>query len=276
MTDMRSLLLFISAIIFISTCIESDKNPNTKSENMEAQAELIQNNVIEQYWIYEGETDPEHWEEIGQNSSCEGYRQSPVDIIERDALITNSGLKISDLHYPKETTIHSVTNSGHSIQYNFDRRDHYVTFKMKRYNLAQFHFHAPAEHTLNGVRYPLAIHMVHQSKDNHFVVFAIMVEEGENNEIFDFLESYLPLYGDETKEIGQPHNFNHYISDNFDHFYYKGSLTTPPCTETVNWFVFKNPFTISSGQVKLLAALMPRKNYREEQPLNGRRVFLSR
>ena len=243
---------------------------------MEAQAELIQNNVIEQYWIYDGETDPEHWEEIGQNSSCEGYRQSPVDIIERDALITNSGLKISDLHYPKETTIHSVTNNGHSIKYNFDRGDHYVTFKMKRYNLAQFHFHAPAEHTLNGVRYPLAIHMVHQSKDNHFVVFAIMVEEGENNEIFDFLESYLPLYEDETKETGLPHNFNHYISDNFDHFYYRGSLTTPPCTETVNWFVFKTPFTISSGQVKLLAALMPKNNYREEQPLNGRRVFLSR
>jgi carbonic anhydrase len=117
--------------------------------------------------------------------------------------------------------------------------------------------------------------MVHVSEDKNFVVFAVMVTEAEESDAFDFLESYLPVMPGETKVVGKPHHFENYILENFDHYYYQGSLTTPPCTEAVNWFVLKDAIKASPEQVKAIADLMPRNNYRPTQPLNGRTVYLS-
>lgn len=227
------------------------------------------------HWSYNGETSPEHWAEFEKESSCGGEHQSPIDIVVADAELKPSGLKKSDINYHEATTIHDVTNNGHSIQYNFDDKANYVNFKGDRYDLVQFHFHAASEHTINGMHYPLVAHMVHVNKDKDFVVFAIMVVEGDESNTFDFLESYLPVESGESKVIEKPHSFSGYIFDHFDYYYYKGSLTTPPCTETVNWFVFKNPITASPTQVKMMADLMPRNNFRPTQPLNGRKVYLS-
>jgi len=192
------------------------------------------------HWSYDGETSPEHWAELEKESTCAGNHQSPIDIVTANLVTKPSGLKASDIHYDATTIIHDITNNGHSLQYNFDDKDNYVNFEGKRYNLAQFHFHAASEHTVNGMHFPLVMHMVHVSEDKNFVVFAVMVSESNESSVFDFLESYLPVTPGETKTVGKAHHFKNYILTDFDHYYYKGSLTTPPCTEAVNWFVFKN------------------------------------
>ena len=68
---------------------------------------------------------------------------------------------------------------------------------------------------------------------------------------------------------------NHNLPENKDYFFYTGSLTTPPCTEGVNWYILKEPITVSLEQVNLLKELMPINNYRNEQPQNGRELYVT-
>ena len=99
-----------------------------------------------------------------------------------------------------------------------------------------------------------------------------MAIEGEMSPTFSFLESYLPIQVGETKPIDAMFDFNEILAGKAECFHYTGSLTTPPCTEGVNWFIFKEPITVSEAQVKQLQELMPMNNYRTTQALNDRIV----
>ncbi|MEZ4939535.1 MAG: carbonic anhydrase family protein [Saprospiraceae bacterium] len=222
------------------------------------------------HWSYQGETGPEHWDEIEQQSDCNGVLQSPINIIDLDAVNDNT-LDTLHIHYSNKTKINDVRNNGHTIQYDFDKGD-YITLEDIRYDLAQIHFHEPAEHTLNGVRFPLEMHMVHLGPGNKIAVFAILAEEGAPSAPFDFLENYLPIQAGEKKQINTHFDLMQILPESKAYYTYEGSLTTPPCTEGVRWFVLKNPITISVGQVELLQKIMPLNNYRQTQPLNGRKI----
>ncbi|RXP54265.1 carbonic anhydrase family protein [Lutibacter sp. HS1-25] len=256
-------LSFIMLIAILAISCKEKKSQNTEETHSEHQ---------EKHWTYEGETGPEHWDEIEANSDCNGMHQSPINIIEIDAKI-DAELQPLDIHYSDKVKIHEVTNNGHSIQYNFEEGD-FINLNNEQYDLKQIHFHEGSEHTLDGVRYPLEIHLVHLNKDKEIAVLSILVKEGENSEPFTFLEQYLPVKAGETKEINEYFDINLNLPSNKSYFAYSGSLTTPPCTENVSWFVFKNPITVSLEQVKILQALMPINNYRTEQPINDRVISL--
>lgn len=274
---MKKLGIFTVAVAMIGvvSCKNQEKKTET-TDTMEMETVVEEKEEAPKHWSYDGETSPEHWAELVKESSCGGSHQSPIDIVTADAVTQVSGLKASDINYHASTMIHDVTNNGHAIQYNFEEKDNFVMYEEKRYNLAQFHFHAASEHTINGSHFPLVIHMVHVSDDKDYVVFAVMVSEGKESNVFDFLESYLPVQPGETKTIGQAHSFSDYMLADLEHYYYKGSLTTPPCTEAVNWFIFKKPIEVSPAQVKAIADLMPRNNFRPTQPLNDRIVYSSK
>ncbi|WP_136468561.1 carbonic anhydrase [Flagellimonas onchidii] len=244
---------------------------NTKFTGAKKVSQVHNKNL---HWSYQGETGSEHWAEIEQDSDCDGEHQSPINIISTYAKV-DSSMEPLDIHYASATKIHEVVNNGHSIQYNFEPGD-YLNYNGDKYELKQIHFHEASEHTINGIRYPMVIHMVHVSDKNQFVVLAVMVEEGQDSAPFQFLESYLPLAKGQTKSINTSFDLNKNLPKDKGYFNYIGSLTTPPCTEGVNWFVFKKTITISLEQVKVLQKLMPLNNYRNEQPLNGRIVKQTR
>lgn len=224
------------------------------------------NEEPKKHWNYDGETGPEHWSEIDQND-CGGSAQSPVDIVETEK---DETLKPIDFHYSQETKIHDVVNNGHSIQFDFEEGD-YIILNEEKYNLVQFHFHEPAEHTIRGVRYPLVIHMVHMNKDGKFAVVAIMAKESkDNNETFDFLDKFLPIKVNESIEVKDVFNLNNVLPENQTYYTYTGSLTTPPCTEGVQWFIFKNSVDVSIKMIEDLRKIMPVNNFRNIQQLNGR------
>ena len=228
-----------------------------------------------EHWSYQGETGPAHWAEIEKDSDCSGRHQSPVNIIEIHTRIGSDEEMALEIFYEDSTRIHDVVNNGHSIQYNFELGD-YIKFNGQQYDLKQIHFHEPSEHTINGVRYPIEMHMVHTSRDGNLTVLGIMGIEGINSAPFQFLENYLPVKAGGSKTIDSPFNLNMNLPEERDKFfYYSGSLTTPPCSEHVNWIVFKTPITLSLEQVKVLQELMPVNNYRNEQPLNDRVVLRS-
>ena len=229
----------------------------------------------ETHWSYSGETGPEHWDKLEEGSACNGEKQSPVNIIRTDTDPDSEKNWPLELRYPEETLIHDVVNNGHSIQYGFDKGDD-LEFRGAVFDLMQIHFHEPSEHTLNGVRYPIEMHLVHYNPQvNEYVVLAVMGYEGTPSRSYGFLQKYLPLAPGESKIIDRPFNLRNVLpQDLTPRFHYRGSLTTPPCTENVNWVIFERPFMLSHEQVIQLQRLMPLNNYRGTQPLGSREVSL--
>ncbi|NNJ87977.1 MAG: carbonic anhydrase family protein [Eudoraea sp.] len=248
---MRKLFFIFSLVLIIQGC-KHQKN-------------------AESHWNYEGETGPEHWAMIEENSECDGLAQSPVNIVNYEREKIGGALQI---FYADSTHIFDVVNNGHTIQYNFAAGD-YIEIDRNRYDLKQFHFHEPAEHLIEGIRYPLVIHLVHKNSAGEYAVLAIMAKEEKSSEPFDFLESYLPIEHGDTILVDLAFDMNLNLPASRAYFSYTGSLTTPPCTENVKWFIFKEPITVSLEQVEALRTLMPLNNYRNEQARNNRVILLS-
>ena len=116
------------------------------------------------------------------------------------------------------------------------------------------------------------MHLVHVSKTGHISVLGILGEEGDESQLFEFFESFLPLENGATKDIHHQIDLSSLFLENKNYYSYRGSLTTPPCTENINWIVFKQPFILSVEEVLKLKKNMPINNYRNEQPLNKRVV----
>ena len=226
------------------------------------------------HWAYTGEMGPEHWSAL-EGSACSGIRQSPVNIIRTDANPTSNVQIPLALHYSPTTQLYDAVNNGHSIQFDFAAGDE-ITFQGERYALKQLHFHEPSEHTLNGVRYPLEMHMVHYNEDlDRYTVLGVLGYEGRPSPGYDELEKVLPLAVGETKPIQKPFDLENILPSTLTpRFHYQGSLTTPPCSEKVTWVIFEQPFMLSEQQVMLLQQNMPANNYRGVQPLNDRVISL--
>ncbi|UII34585.1 carbonic anhydrase family protein [Fulvivirga ulvae] len=258
----RNFLILIAGFVFATSCSTEKKQIEEQQEKQASAAEAGE----KKEWSYGGETGPDHWAEF-EKGDCGGKFQSPVDILQTE---TDSTLQPLDIHYSKSTKIHEVVNNGHSIQYNFDAGD-YITLNGEKYELKQFHFHELSEHTIKGVHFPMVIHLVHVSESGKYAVFAVMAVESEiNSPAFQFLDGYLPLAVDEKKGVNATFNMNDVIPQQKQYYAYTGSLTTPPCTEGVQWFIFKQPLSVSLKMINDLRELMPVNNYRNVQPLNGR------
>ena len=255
----------IVLLFFTLTVLGSCKNDTVSTQSVKKETP--------KHWTYEGETSPEHWAEIEKNSDCDGKNQSPINIIV-DHTITVDRINDLKVFYSPETIISKVENNGHSIQFDFEPGDS-IRYKKEIYHLKQIHFHEPAEHIINGVRYPIEIHFVHKSEQNNLTVLSIFGEEGEVSGLFDFLETFLPIKNGESKVIDQKVDLQSLYPKSNEFYSYSGSLTTPPCTEGVNWVIFKDPIVLSYAQVLKLKDNMPLNNYRNEQPLNDRNVYLN-
>jgi carbonic anhydrase len=226
------------------------------------------------HWSYEGETAPKYWAEIEKDSDCDGMYQSPINIISIDAVEVEPGTNNLKILYSPSTILCRVENDGHSIKYCFNKGDSLI-FNDKIYHLQQLHFHEGAEHKINGIQYPIEIHLVHTNAEGEFLVIGILGMEGEESQLFEFFESYLPIKNGEIKHIDKNVDLADLFPENKDYYSYSGSLTTPPCTENVQWIVYKNPIIISLEEAIKLRDNMPLHNYRDEQPLNGRVVYLN-
>ncbi len=265
---MKSVYVILTGVtILFGGCKESGKTTAASSPEHVANVHSKSAN----HWSYEGETGPEHWKEIEKNSDCGGFLQSPINIVNYELDRTLPNLSV---HYTTSTHIHDVVNNGHTIQYNFDVGD-FIELGDNQYELMQFHFHEPAEHLIDGIRYPMELHLVHKSADGAYAVLSVMAKEGASSEPFDFLERHLPLEVGDIETVDMAFDMNLNLPRDKTYFTYEGSLTTPPCTENVRWIIFREPITVSLQQVEELRKLMPLNNYRDEQPRNNRPILLS-
>ena len=218
---------------------------------------------------HKGADGPAHWKDLcSEFSACGGTKQSPIDIVPANAK------KMQDLSAPKfnygKAKI-DILNNGHTVEFVVSSNNH-VVLNGNDYKLLQFHFHALSEHTIDGKHYPLEVHFVHKHSDSDYAVLALLIEEGAENPLFKKYLSHFPKKEGEylsDEEIDLLSLF----PDNMAYYNYNGSLTTPPCSEVVNWYLFAHPITASRKQIAKFSKILD-DNYRPTQPLRHRVVKL--
>ena len=226
------------------------------------------------HWTY-GKTDaagPSHWGDLAQEfSTCEkGMEQSPIDI--RNATPSSSAPKIV-WHYDAAKL--KVENNGHTVQSITETSTNYVTIDGDKYSLAQFHFHNPSEHRIGGVPSDMEMHLVHKNAAGKLAVIGVLINEraGMGNKSFKPIWDVLPREKNTKVEHAVEVKLTSLLPPRTEYVHYKGSLTTPPCSEGVRWFVLKEPVTMSTGQVEMYTSIFETPTNRPVQPVQGREVI---
>jgi carbonic anhydrase len=179
------------------------------------------------------------------------------------------------LHIGHTEHVADTVNNGHTIQVTYTEGDT-LTVGDTGYELVQYHFHAPSEHTVAGKHFPMEMHLVHRSAAGALAVVGVLIEEGAANAAFDPIWSTLP------KGKGAESHLEHVKVDVDDLlpktrtvWRYDGSLTTPPCSEGVKWLVMTTPVALSAAQIAAFTAVVE-PNSRPVQPRNGRVIATDR
>ena len=227
-------------------------------------------------WEYEGAKGAEHWSELDPDyAACNvGKEQSPVDI--RDA----EKAELPVLRFEsKSGPLKYLVNNGHTIRVNYHDAPgsgNFLVVGDTRYQLTQFHFHRPSEEYIHGKPYDMVVHLMHQSSDGKVAGVAVFLKAGRANATVQQLWEHMPMTESKEEEVaGVEVNPAGLLPRDTAYYMYMGSLTAPPCTEGVTWFVLKAPVEISVEQIRAFAKLYPH-DVRPPQPLNGRVVKESR
>jgi len=190
-------------------------------------------------FAYSGHNGPTHWNEFSKTCGT-GESQSPVNIVTGKTVSMNHTY---DLHLHED--IHTrarVIDNGHSIKIT-PKEGGTITLHGETFKLLQFHFHGKSEHTVDGKRYDLVAHMVHQNeKTKQLAVIAVFFKKGKNNAMLDnIIGNVGGIIRVDPQDL--------LPTDTKDYFHYIGSLTTPPCSENVEWYLLKTPMTASQNQI---------------------------
>ncbi|MBB4276541.1 MULTISPECIES: carbonic anhydrase [Rhizobium] len=200
-------------------------------------------------WGYEGDAGPEHWGSLSkENNACSaGLQQSPLDIggaIKAD---------IPDL-VPDWKSGGTIVNNGHTIQVQAAPGG---TLRCgdKTYELIQYHFHAPSEHLVEGKAFPMEAHFVHKHAETGALgVLGIFLAPGRPNAAFSSLAAAFPQKPGEEAAIDGV-NPGGLLPSSLRYWTYEGSLTTPPCSEIVDWMVAMHPVEVDAADIKKFTAL---------------------
>ncbi len=198
-------------------------------------------------WNYYGKTGPLGWGKLdpAYRLCSQGHEQSPIDI--RGAHL-NKALQPIEFHYMAGPV--TLENTGNTVIIHVSPGS-YIIAGGVRYDLQQFHFHHPAEEAVKGKLTDMDIHLVHKSADGKLAVLAVRLAEdrGDPNATLATLWEHLPTKPGTTEKVTDMVNPGGVLPADRGYWTYMGSLTAPPCTEGVRWFVFEQPVSISRSQL---------------------------
>lgn len=206
----------------------------------------------EEGWSYD---DQAAWEIV------DGEYQSPIDI-ETDDLAEDDDYRALNLDY-SDAKVTEVEDNHHTIKATVEAAS--TKINGREFTLEQFHFHAQSEHTVDGKHFPMEIHFVHEASDGRYAVVGVFITEGAKN----------PAFGEVLDSIGSDPgqiSLATLVPSEADYFHYLGSLTTPPLTENVEWYVMQQPIEASAEQIEKFTGYYSHNN-RDVQELDDRRVI---
>jgi carbonic anhydrase len=204
------------------------------------------------HWSYDGEAGPDHWGSLSPaNAVCSaGSQQSPLDI----AGAVKAEIPAIGVDWKKDGL--RIVNNGHSIQVNLPAGST-LTRGDRTCELLQFHFHHPSEHLVEGRRSAMEAHFVHQSADHKALgVLAVFLVSGAANPAFARLAAAFPAAAGQEAALDGV-DPNGLLPASLAYWSYEGSLTTPPCSEIVDWMLARQPVEVAEADIARFAALYP-------------------
>lgn len=220
------------------------------------------------YWRYEGERGPENWAKLQKNyKQCQsGKAQSPVDIINAKTM----ALKPLSFHYTNSDGF--LMNQAHSVKVEIPKGNH-IFINKKQYDLLRVYIRVPSEHTVEGKNYAAELQLVHENSKKELAVVSVFFEEGKSNYPLFRLLSQFPKKPAPMKPYKGKFNPKNLLPNDKSYYFYKGSMSFPPCKEGVKWFILKEPMSLSKSQLYQIKMSLPKANNRPTQPLHNRSIF---
>jgi len=254
--------------LLLASCIDSEKSSEHHGDSEVA------------HWGYETDNGPDAWASMDPEWSvcAEGREQSPIDIssateTELPAIIINRPSE-REFEVLNQAGVVDALDNGHTIQVN-SMTGETIAVGDGIFALVQFHFHAPSEHTVDGKHFPMEMHFVHQADNGSLAVVGVLIEEGAANAGIAPLWAQLAASPGTNATIDISAEFSEQLFPDIGTglHHYEGSLTTPPCSEGVKWYVRKTPTQLSREQIAAFTAVYNHNN-RPVQALNGRTLYL--
>ncbi|KAL0404876.1 UNVERIFIED_CONTAM: Alpha carbonic anhydrase 7 [Sesamum radiatum] len=218
---------------------------------------------------------PENWGTLNPNwTLCgAGKSQSPINILDYKVKLNCS---LGDLNRNYQPAGALLKNTGYEIEVKWTGDAGGIIINGDGFKLQEVHWHTPAEHTVNGVRFNTELHIVHANSEGNIAVVGILYKLGRADPFLAQILPFLSLATPQGYPLGSVDSSSIKIPGR-EYYRYNGSLTTPPCSENVTWTVFKTVKTVSIEQVHALRDAIHdgnTGNARPVQPLNGRTVYL--
>ena len=220
-------------------------------------------------WGYEGHRGPLVWGKLdpAYQACSKGHQQSPIDI--RGAHL-NKALKPIEYHYISGPV--TLENNGRTIVAHVDPGS-YIVADGVRYDLQQFEFHHPSEEAERGKLTDMDVELLHKSADGKMAIVEVRLamDRGSANAVLAMLWPHLPKSAGSKAKVEDMVNARGFLPADPGYWTYTGSLSTPPCTEGVRWFVYENPISLSLDQLRTFTTLF-KMNSRLLQDPHGRRI----
>jgi len=221
------------------------------------------------HWSYSGEAGPQAWGGLrAEFSQCSaGQRQSPIDI--REGLAVD----LEPVRFNYQSSGFGVVDTGHTVQVNVAAGNS-IELGGRRFELQQFHFHRPSEERIDGRQFDMVAHLVHKDAEGKLAVVAVLLDRGSLQPVVQAVWNNLPLEKNQETQARGTIDLGQLLPADRRYYTYMGSLTTPPCSEGVQWVVMRHPVAVSQEQLDIFARIYP-MNARPLQAASGRRIMQS-
>lgn len=219
-------------------------------------------------WAYSGPRGPEKWGSLNpEYAACNaGSQQSPINI---DNTITAA---LKPLKRLQKFPLKNIALKDHSLILDAGSGNMMV-LDQKPYQLKYISVHVPSEHQIKQKSFAAELHMVHEDKAGHRVIIAVMLEEGSANPAFEKLLGSVPKEKDQSKPLAIRVTPADLMPGKPAYYRYSGSLTSPPCTEGVQWVIMKEALKVSKFQLGTLQQAIGEPNQRPLQDGQGRMIL---
>jgi carbonic anhydrase len=220
-------------------------------------------------WSYQGYRGPDFWGDIGAaNLTCKsGNQQSPI------AIASSLKADLPSIDFNWRRRCEAIVNTGRTAEVHAGEGSS-VTVGSDKYKLVGFHFHRPSEHMIGGRRFAMEAHFVHRAASGAMAIVAVMMRVGRPNSVFHAVVAATPKAAGASAPAEAAIDPNGLLPARRGYHSYAGSLTTPPCSETVAWMVLADPIEVATADIGAFAKLFP-INARPLQKINRRFVLRS-
>lgn len=270
--SLSTLSIAFASVLTLSAC---NNTPVNNSKSSKASPVVLSTATSPQHnahpsWSYASESGPNHWGDIEGNEQCKiGKEQSPINITKA---VQSSDDAAKPNYLPSNI---EIENNGHTIVYTPQNDNNTTIIDGESYTLKQFHYHIPSEHQISGVNYPGELHFVHTNIAGNLAVIGVMLNPiaSDNTALNSLLKGSLAATHDHKPKRVKAVEISQLIPNETQFYNYSGSLTTPPCSEQVNWYIATKPLAVTSEELKIMTSLFSDNN-RPINPIGKREVKL--